>query len=103
MGTDEQTAFNLQDTEVIDSVSSSVGFTAEYITAVKMETLIYVLIQPQGGPIMYETNGDAATTETGIYIADFGVVEIWGWQAIQNFKCIDKGGSAKLSCKYYGT
>lgn len=101
--TDEQTAFVLIDTEVIQSLTNSVGFTSTYITADKLIRLIKVLIQPHGGPIMYQTNGDAATTETGIYIADFGIVEIWGWDAIKKFKCIDKGSTAKLSCKYYGS
>ena len=102
MGTDERSGFNLQDIEVIQSLASSVGFTSTYITDEKMITLSYVLIQPHGGAIHYQTNGDAAKTDEGIHIAALGTVEIWGWQAIKNFRVIDDGGTAKLSCKYYG-
>jgi len=102
MGTDEQGSFYEQDTEVIASLTASVGFTSTYITDAKLEKLMYVLIQPQGAAIHYETNGDAATTATGIHVADGAAVEIWGWSAIKNFRCIDDGGTAKLSCKYYG-
>ena len=102
MGTDERSGFNLQDTEVIASLSSSVGFTSTYITEKKMITLSYVLIQPHGGAIHYQTNGDAAKTDEGIHLEEFSSVEIWGWQAIKNFRVIDDGATAKLSCKYYG-
>lgn len=101
--TNEPHAYVLEDDEVIASLASSVGFTSTYITADKMIKLLYVLIQPQGGAIRYQTNGDAATATTGIYVADNGLVEIWGWDAIKNFRCIDDGGTAKLSCKYYGS
>ena len=97
-----ESTYDLKDTEVISSLTASVGFSAQYITADKMETLLYVLIQPQGGAIHYQTNGDAAATDEGIHLADGALVEIWGWSAIKNFRCIDNGGSAKLSCKYYG-
>lgn len=91
-----------KDEEVIASLTASVGFTATYITEEKLKRLLYVLIQPHGGAIHYRTSGEDATTATGIHVAEYGVVEIWGYDAIKNFRCIDDAGTAKLSCKYYG-
>ena len=99
----EPHAYVLEDTEVIASLAASVGFTADYITEAKMEKLLYVLIQPHGGSIHYQTNGDPATTSTGLHLGENGLVEIWGWDAIKKFRCIDDSGTAKLSCKYYGS
>lgn len=87
---------------VIASLTASVGFTAAKITDAELARLMYVLIQPHGGAIHYRTSGEAATTSTGIHLAALGIVEIWGQDAIKNFRCIDDGGTAYLSCKYYG-
>ena len=99
----DTTIYKLRNSEVIASLSASVGFTSTYITDAEMARLLYVLIQPQGGAIRYQTNGDAATATTGIYVANNGLVEIWGYDAIKNFRSINDGGTAKLSCKYYGS
>lgn len=89
--------------EVIADLSASIGFTAANISDDEMERVKYVLIQPHGGAIHYRTNGSDATTATGIHVAALSTVEIWGYDAIKNFRCIDDGGTAKLSCKYYGS
>ena len=102
MGTNEEMAYVLEDTEVIASLAASVGFSATYITETKLIKLLYVLIQPHGGAIHYQTNGDDAATDEGIHVAEYGIVEIWGEDAIKKFRCIDDSGTAKLSCKYYG-
>lgn len=94
--------FPLRNTEVIQGLSSSVEFTASNITDAELARLRYVLIQPQGGAIHYQTNGDDAATDEGLHVGDGAVVEIWGYDAIRNFRCIDDGGTAKLSCKFYG-
>ena len=101
--TNEPHAYALRNVEVIASLSSSVGFTASNITETELERLLYVLIQPHGGAIHYQTNGDDAKTDEGIHLAALSTVEIWGYAAIKNFRCIDDGGTAKLSCKYYGS
>lgn len=101
--TNEPHAYVLRNTEVIASLSSSVGFTASKITDAELERLLYVLIQPHGGAIHYQTNGDDAAIDEGVHVAALGIVEIWGYDAIKNFRCIDDGGTAKLSCKYYGS
>lgn len=89
--------------EVISNVSASVGFSADQITEEKLKRLLYVLIQPHGQAIHYRTSGEDATTGTGIHLAALGIVEIWGRNAIVNFKCIQDTSTAYLSCKYYGT
>ncbi len=99
----EPHAYVLRNTEVIASLSSSVGFTASNITDAELARLLYVLIQPHGGAIHYQTNSDAAAIDEGIHLAALGIVEIWGYDAIKNFRVIDDGGTAKLSCKYYGS
>ncbi len=101
--TNEPHAYVLRNTEVIASLSSSVGFTASNITDAELEKLLYVLIQPHGGAIHYQTNGDDAATDEGIHLAALGIVEIWGEDAIKKFRCIDDSGTAKLSCKFYGS
>lgn len=100
---DREIIYNLRNTDVIASLSSSVGFTDSKISDDELEKLHYVLIQPQGGAVHYQTSGDAAATNAGIHIGDHAVVEIWGSDAIKNFRCIDDGGSATLSCKFYGS
>lgn len=88
--------------EVISTLTGSVGFSADQITEEKLKRLLYVLIQPHGQAIHYRTSGEAATTGTGIHLATYGIVEIWGRDAIVNFRCIEDTGTAVLSCKYYG-
>ncbi len=102
MGTNEEMAYVLEDAEVIASLVASVGFTSTYITDAKMGKLAYVLIQPHGGAVHFQTNGDDAATDEGIHLAQYSTVELWGYDAIKKFRCIDDGGTATLSCKYYG-
>ena len=99
----EPHAYVLEDTEVIASLAASVGFSAAYITEAKLIKLLYVLIQPHGGSIHYQTNGEDAAADEGLHVGENGLVEIWGWDAIKKFRCIDDSGTAKLSCKYYGS
>lgn len=80
----------------------STGFTAANIPTTKPGTR-FVRIQAIGGQIHYQEDGNAATTAAGNILPEESVVEIWGDDAMQNFRCIDAGGSEELECEYMGT
>ena len=90
--------YRVYDRETIDPVSSSVGFTSTYLVAY----VLYASIQAVGGDIRYTIDGtDTPTTSLGKRLPEDSYIEIWGAEALTNFRCIDDGGSATLEVIYY--
>ncbi len=90
------TVYTISDRETISSLSSSVGFTSDKLVA----DLVYALIQAIDGDIRFTTEGTAPTSSLGIRLLQDGSVEIWGRPAMDDFRCIDDGGTAKLEVIY---
>ena len=82
--------------------NTSTGFTATNIPPTKEQTR-FVKIQAINGAIWIREDGSAATIASGFKLPKNSSVEIWGDQAIQDFRCIRMGGNAELQCEYYGT
>lgn len=80
------------DRETIDPVSSSVGITSTLITA----QVTYAVIQALGGDIRFTIDGTTPTTSLGMRLTENSKVELWGDQAMSNFRCIDDGGVATV-------
>ena len=89
------------DRETISSVSSSVGFTSTYIPPTEPDT-IYAIIQAVDGDIRFTVDGTTPTSSLGMRLTQDSSLEIWGGNAMKNFRCIDDGGTAKLEVIYMG-
>ncbi|KKN71497.1 hypothetical protein LCGC14_0420760 [marine sediment metagenome] len=90
------TIYKVKDRETISSVSSSTGFTASKLTAF----LQYAFIQAVGGDIRFAINGSTPSTSLGLRLLEDASVEVWGTEAMTNFRCIDDGGTATLEVVY---
>ena len=88
--------------------TSSTGFSAANIpnvdpnAASQNRAVRFVRIQAIAGTIWFREDGDPATTATGNKLTNGGSLEIWGNEAMRNFRCIDNGDSAELECEYMG-
>lgn len=81
------------DRETISDVSSSVGITSTLLTA----QVAYAVIQAVGGSIRFIIDDDdTPTSSLGLRLTEDSKVEIWGDQAMSNFRCIDDGGTATV-------
>ena len=88
--------YKVKDRETISSVSSSTGFTSSKLTAF----LQYALVQAIGGDIRFTMEGTPPTSSLGKRLVEDASVEIWGTEAMTNFRCIDDGGTATLDVDY---
>ena len=82
--------------ETIASVSSSTGFTSTQLTS----EVQYAIIQALSGNIRFCIDGSTPSTSLGIRLLQNSTVEIWGKQAMTDFRCIDDGGTATLEVVY---
>jgi len=90
--------YRVHDRETISSVSSSVGFTSTYLVAY----VLYASIQAVGGDIRYIIDvDDTPSSSLGKRLPEDSSVEIWGMEAMTNFRCIDDGGTATVEVIYY--
>lgn len=90
------TIYNVSDRETISSVSSSTGFTSSKLVA----HLVYAVIQAVDGNIRFAINGSTPSTSLGLRLLEDASVEVWGTKAMNDFRCIDDGGTAKLEVVY---
>lgn len=87
--------------ETIPSLTASVGFTAATIAAIA-ERLHYALIQAVDGDVRFALDGATPTSSLGLRLTQDSNVEVWGDSDINNFRCIDDSGTAKLEVVYMG-
>lgn len=87
------------DRETISSVSSSVGFTSSKLTV----QVDYAKIQAIDGDIRITIDGSTPSTSLGFRLLQDAQVEVWGGDALRDFRCIDDGGTAKLEVIYMGS
>jgi hypothetical protein len=92
------TIYGVQDRETISSLTTAVGFTAAKLAANPM----YATIQAVGGDCRFCTDGTTPTADLGIRLQEDGSCEIWGSQAMTDFRCIDDTGAATLEVVYMG-
>ena len=91
------TIYRVKDRETVSSVSSSTGFTSSKLTAF----LQYALIQAIGGDIRFTmVKGATPSSSLGKRLVEDASAEIWGTEAMANFRCIDDGGTATLDVDY---
>lgn len=88
--------YSVSDRETISSVSSSVGFTSTKL----VDYLVYAIIQAIDGNIRFTIDGSTPSTSLGLRLLQDASVEVWGSQAMTDFRCIDDGGTAKLEVIY---
>jgi len=87
--------------ETISSVSSSTGFTATNIPPANVN-VAYALVQALSGAIRVCEDGTTPTATKGIKFNIEESFEIWGAEALENFRAIDDGGTASLEVIYFG-
>ncbi len=87
--------------ETISSVSSSTGFTASNIPPADADC-VYARIQAIDGVVRFAIDGSIPSTSLGLRLMKDASVEVWGDQALIDFRCIDDGGTAKLEVIYMG-
>lgn len=87
--------------ETISDVSSSVGFTSTKIPPTK-SNVRYAIIQAIDGDIRLCIDGTTPTSSKGLRLLEDASVEVWGYSALIDFRCIDDGGTAKLEVVYMG-
>ena len=90
------TVYTVSDRETISSVSTSVGFTAAKLVS----NLVYAIIQAVDGDIRFTEDGTTPTSSLGLRLLQDASVEVWGRPAMDNFRCIDDGGTANLEVVY---
>jgi len=93
--------YTVKHRETIDDVSSSIGFTSTYIPPTD-KNVTYALIQAINGTIRMTIDGTTPTSSKGNRLAQDGSVEVWGSEALTNFRCIDDGGTATVEVIYMG-
>jgi hypothetical protein len=81
--------------ETISSVSSSTGITAALLPPT-VSNVIYALVQAVSGPVRFTIDGSTPSTTLGLRLVTDKVVEIWGSEALSNFRCINDGGTATV-------
>jgi len=94
--------YHVDDTEEITVSNTSIGFTAAKITAA--QSLIYAEVQVQGQPIRISTlSGEAiASGGPGLEWTDGEIFQVWGQEAINNFRAIREDAvDATLYVTYY--
>jgi len=90
--------------ETVSSVAASIGFTATKLVDAQGRSLgvTYALCQPISGDIRICVDGSTPTTSLGVRIPEDTPFEVWGSKSLDNFRCIDDGGTATLEVVYYG-
>ncbi len=84
------------------STSGGVGLTAAQIPPAKPH-VIYAQIQVQESDCRWRVDGGAPTATRGMYLAENGIIEVWGSKALQDFLAIDDtAADALLEVIYYG-
>lgn len=84
------------------STEGGVGLTTSQIPPTKSH-VIYAQIQVQESDMRYTLDGTAPTTSLGFILAENGIIEVWGGQALRGFLCIDNtDNDALLEVIYYG-
>ena len=85
--------------EQITSISSAVGLTDGTFNAAG---IVYAQIQFTSGAGRYRTDGTDPESGVGTYIAQNGIIEVWGPADMAAFRAIDSSGTAKLEVTYFG-
>lgn len=84
------------------SASGGTGLTAANIPPAEIDTL-YAQIQVQESDCRWRVDGGAPTATQGMYLAENGIIEVWGAEALANFKAIDDtANDALLEVIYFG-
>ncbi len=94
--------YKVSDRETISSVSTAVGITTSLLSPSPGE-IVYALIQAVSGDIRMTIDGTTPTSSKGIRLPQDSTVEIWGTEALEDFLCIDDGGTATVEVVLYGT
>lgn len=81
--------------ETLADVSASTGITAALLPPTEPR-VVYAIIQAIGGDIRFTVEGSTPTSSLGLRLPEDEVVEVWGSQALSNFRCIDDGGIATM-------
>ena len=87
--------------ETISSVSSPTGFTSTYIPPTDVN-VIYALVQAIDGTVRYCIDGSTPSTSLGMRLTQDSTMEVWGGDALADFRAIDDGGTANLEVIYMG-
>lgn len=93
--------YTVKGRETIDDVSSSIGFTSTKIPPTTLN-VIYAFTQAIDGDVRFTIDGTTPTATKGARLTEDGSLEVWGVEAMTNFRCIDDDGTAKLEVIYMG-
>ena len=89
--------------ETIGTLTASIGFTAANIPPTQSRTR-YAVIQAIDAAVRFCIDGTAPEADTtGMRLTKDSKVEVWGGEAMENFRCIEDGTTAKLEVVYMGT
>lgn len=94
------------DFEQITDISSSTGLTAAKIPPTEgREKVVYALVQVTGNAMRLRLDGatTAPTNAVGLYIAQYGTIEIWGQTDLNNVRFIEVAGTGVLEVHYFGS
>ena len=98
----DQAIYKVLGREQIASITGGVGFTASQIPPAK-PNVIFAQVQVQESDCRWRIDGGAPTAAQGMYLAENGIIEVWGAQALANFLAIDDTASdTLLEVIYYG-
>ncbi|KKN26605.1 hypothetical protein LCGC14_0872980 [marine sediment metagenome] len=98
----DQAIYRVLGREQIADISAS-GGTGLTATQIAKPGIIYAQIQVQESDCRWRVDGGAPTASQGMYLAENGIIEVWGKQALENFLAIDDtAADALLEVIYYG-
>jgi len=89
--------------ERIADITTARGFSAAYIPPTENDTL-YAQVQVQESDMRYCVDGTTPVAGSkGFILAENGIIEIWGADALINFlACDESAGDTVLEVIYYG-
>jgi len=85
--------------EQITSISSATGLTSTNYAAAGV---VFAQVQVTSSDMRYRTDGTDPTNAVGTYIAENGIIEVWGQDDMAAFRAIDVAGTSKLEVTYFG-
>ena len=85
--------------EQITSIATAVGLTDG---TYNLPTITYAQIQVTSSDMRYRTDGTDPTSSVGTYIAENGIIEVWGPADMAAFRAIDVTATSKLEVTYFG-
>jgi len=93
--------YSVKDRETITGLSTAKGFTAAKIPPTDID-VTYAVVQALTQNVRFCIDGTTPTVSKGMRLTANSSVEVWGGEALSNFRAIQEAASATLEVIYMG-